>query len=93
MTKSPDRLMTPEYYHWRFHPFPAIKPPMEKPLVVLILDAGTLRPVLIKHAWQSSLPNQPIQFYADDPFSADSPQMALGNEVLYWMELPEFPKE
>ena len=36
MTKSPDRLLTPAHYHWRWHPFPAQKPPMDKQIAVLV---------------------------------------------------------
>ena len=88
--KSPDPCRINK---WQWHKYPDIKPPMDVPLVVLVEDAGGLIEVLCKKAWQSSLPNQPIKFYVFDPFSPDMPRMELGSEVLYWMELPELPKE
>jgi len=97
MTKSPDLYLSPTTYHWKFHPFPEIKPPMEKPLVVLCAEFGhSLIPVLV-FAFQSSLAkgNDDIQFMMHGLYSNDGNNCPhyLADQVHYWMELPEMPKE
>lgn len=94
MTKSPDTYMSPANYHWKFHPFPAIKPPMEKPLVVLCAEFGqNLVPVLVQ-AFQSTLSNQPIGFIMHGLYNQDGNNCPhyLADQVHYWMELPEIPE-
>lgn len=80
-----------------FHPFPKEKPPMDKPLVVLCAEFGfPLVPVLVK-AFISSLAtsNKDTQFMMHELYTNDGNNRPhyLADEVHYWLELPEFPKE
>ncbi len=81
----------------KFYPFPKEKPPMGKLLVVLCAEFGqALVPVLVI-AFQSSLAkgNEDIQFMMHRLYANDGNNRPhyLADQVHYWLELPEFPKE
>ncbi|NLH52866.1 MAG: hypothetical protein GX459_08490 [Bacteroidales bacterium] len=68
------------------------KPPMNTPILVITREFGFEPSIVIARMWQSSIPDQPMQFYLDrETYHINEPR-CIAEQVIAWQYIPEVRK-
>ncbi|MFA5714405.1 MAG: hypothetical protein WC998_01520 [Candidatus Paceibacterota bacterium] len=69
------------------------RPPMNEPLLVIVQEWGQPASLAIARAFQSTMPNQPIQWApVEKVYHLERPYY-IADQVRYWMKIDEMPED
>jgi hypothetical protein len=69
------------------------RPTMNEPLLVIVQEWGQPASLAIARAFQSTMPNQPIQWSLDVKVYQLERPYYIADQVRYWMKIEEFPED